>query len=79
MFLGSYPITPASDILHELSKHKCFDVTTFQAEDEIAGCGAALGASFGGALGVTTHVRARHLAQGGDDRARGDDWSCRCS
>jgi 2-oxoglutarate ferredoxin oxidoreductase subunit alpha len=54
VFLGSYPITPASDILHELSKHKNFNVTTFQAEDEIAGVGAALGASFGGALGVTT-------------------------
>ncbi|WP_370620057.1 2-oxoacid:acceptor oxidoreductase subunit alpha [Mumia sp. Pv 4-285] len=54
VFLGAYPITPASDILHELSKHKHFGVTTFQAEDEIAGIGAALGASFGGALGVTT-------------------------
>ncbi|GAA5130271.1 2-oxoacid:acceptor oxidoreductase subunit alpha [Pseudonocardia adelaidensis] len=54
VFLGSYPITPASDILHELSKHKAFGVTTFQAEDEIAGVGAALGAAFGGALGVTT-------------------------
>ncbi|WP_397195939.1 2-oxoacid:acceptor oxidoreductase subunit alpha [Nocardioides rotundus] len=54
VFLGSYPITPASDILHELSKHKAYNVTTFQAEDEIAGIGAALGASFGGALGVTT-------------------------
>jgi 2-oxoglutarate ferredoxin oxidoreductase subunit alpha len=54
MFLGAYPITPASDILHELAKHKRFGVTTFQAEDEIAGAGAALGASFGGALGVTT-------------------------
>jgi 2-oxoglutarate ferredoxin oxidoreductase subunit alpha len=54
LFLGSYPITPASDILHELSKHKEFGVTTFQAEDEIAGIGSALGASFGGALGVTT-------------------------
>jgi 2-oxoglutarate/2-oxoacid ferredoxin oxidoreductase subunit alpha len=54
VFLGSYPITPASDILHELSKHKSFGVTTFQAEDEIAGVGAALGAAFGGALGVTT-------------------------
>jgi len=52
--LGSYPITPASDILHELSKHKAFDVTTIQAEDEIAGIGAALGASYGGALGVTS-------------------------
>jgi 2-oxoglutarate ferredoxin oxidoreductase subunit alpha len=54
LFLGSYPITPASDILHELSKHKRFGVRTFQAEDEIAGIGAALGASFGGAIGVTT-------------------------
>ncbi len=54
LFLGSYPITPASDILHELSKHKRFGVTTFQAEDEIAGIGAALGASFGGAIGLTT-------------------------
>jgi 2-oxoglutarate ferredoxin oxidoreductase subunit alpha len=54
VFLGSYPITPASDILHELSRHKRFNVTTFQAEDEIAGIGAALGAAFGGALGVTT-------------------------
>lgn len=54
LFLGTYPITPASDILHELSKHKNFGVRTFQAEDEIAGCGAALGAAFGGALGVTT-------------------------
>ena len=54
VFLGSYPITPASDILHELSKHKAFGVTTFQAEDEISGIGSALGASFGGALGVTT-------------------------
>ncbi|OQS16049.1 2-oxoglutarate ferredoxin oxidoreductase subunit alpha, partial [Nocardia donostiensis] len=54
VFLGSYPITPASDILHELSKHKNFGVTTFQAEDEIAGIGAALGAALGGALGVTS-------------------------
>ncbi|MFT4011225.1 MAG: 2-oxoacid:acceptor oxidoreductase subunit alpha [Nocardioidaceae bacterium] len=54
LFLGSYPITPASDILHELSKHKRFGVTTFQAEDEIAGVGAALGAAFAGSLGVTT-------------------------
>jgi 2-oxoglutarate ferredoxin oxidoreductase subunit alpha len=54
VFLGAYPITPASDILHELSRHKAFGVRTFQAEDEIAGIGAALGASFGGALGVTT-------------------------
>ena len=54
LFLGSYPITPASDILHELSKHKNFGVVTVQAEDEIAGIGAALGAAYGGALGVTT-------------------------
>jgi 2-oxoglutarate ferredoxin oxidoreductase subunit alpha len=53
LFYGSYPITPASEILHELSRHKRFGVRTFQAEDEIAACGAALGASFGGALGVT--------------------------
>jgi 2-oxoglutarate ferredoxin oxidoreductase subunit alpha len=54
MFLGAYPITPASDILHELSKHKRFGIRTFQAEDEIAGIGSALGAAFGGALAVTT-------------------------
>jgi 2-oxoglutarate ferredoxin oxidoreductase subunit alpha len=54
LFLGAYPITPASDILHELSKHKRFGVTTMQAEDEIAAIGAALGAAYGGALGVTT-------------------------
>jgi 2-oxoglutarate/2-oxoacid ferredoxin oxidoreductase subunit alpha len=54
LFLGAYPITPASDILHELSKHKAFGVRTFQAEDEIAGSGAALGAAFGGSLAVTT-------------------------
>ncbi|GGS22712.1 2-oxoacid:acceptor oxidoreductase subunit alpha [Actinokineospora fastidiosa] len=54
VFLGTYPITPASDILHELSKLKHYNITTFQAEDEIAGIGAALGASYGGALGVTS-------------------------
>ncbi len=54
VFLGSYPITPASDVLHELARHKDFGVRTFQAEDEIAAVGAALGASFGGLLGVTT-------------------------
>src|SRR3984957_7103052 len=54
LFLGSSPITPAPDILHELSRRKEFGIRTFQAEDEIAGIGAALGASFGGALGVTT-------------------------
>jgi 2-oxoglutarate ferredoxin oxidoreductase subunit alpha len=54
VFLGAYPITPASDVLHELSKYKRFNVTTMQAEDEIAAIGAALGASYGGSLGVTT-------------------------
>jgi 2-oxoglutarate ferredoxin oxidoreductase subunit alpha len=54
VFLGSYPITPASDILHELSKHKAFGIRTLQAEDEIAGIGSALGAAFGGHLAVTT-------------------------
>jgi 2-oxoglutarate ferredoxin oxidoreductase subunit alpha len=54
LFLGSYPITPASDILHELSKHKKFGVRTFQAEDEISAASAALGAAFGGSLAVTT-------------------------
>ncbi len=54
LFLGSYPITPASDILHELSKHKNFGVRTVQAEDEIAGIGMALGAAYGGSLGITT-------------------------
>jgi 2-oxoglutarate ferredoxin oxidoreductase subunit alpha len=54
VFLGSYPITPASDILHELSKHKSFGVRTLQAEDEIAGIGTALGAAFGGNLAVTS-------------------------
>jgi 2-oxoglutarate ferredoxin oxidoreductase subunit alpha len=54
LFLGSYPITPASDILHELSRRTDFGVRTFQAEDEIAGVGSALGAAFGGSLGVTT-------------------------
>jgi 2-oxoglutarate ferredoxin oxidoreductase subunit alpha len=54
LFLGAYPITPASGILEELARHKSFGVRTFQAEDEIAAVGAALGASFGGALGVST-------------------------
>jgi 2-oxoglutarate ferredoxin oxidoreductase subunit alpha len=54
LFLGSYPITPASDILHELSRHKNFGVKTFQAEDEIAAISSAIGASYGGSLGVTT-------------------------
>lgn len=54
LFLGSYPITPASDILHDLSRYKSFGVKTFQAEDEIAAIASAIGASYGGALGVTT-------------------------
>lgn len=54
MFLGTYPITPASDILHELSRHKNFGIRTFQAEDEIAAITSAIGAAYGGALGVTT-------------------------
>jgi 2-oxoglutarate ferredoxin oxidoreductase subunit alpha len=54
IFLGSYPITPASDILHELSRHKNFGIRTFQAEDEIAAITSSIGAAYGGALGVTT-------------------------
>ncbi|WP_024989495.1 2-oxoacid:acceptor oxidoreductase subunit alpha [Segatella albensis] len=54
LFLGSYPITPASDILNELSKHKSLDVVTVQCEDEIAGCASAIGASFAGAMAVTS-------------------------
>jgi len=54
LFLGSYPITPASDILHELSRHKNFGIKTFQAEDEIAAISASIGAAYGGSLGVTT-------------------------
>ena len=54
LFYGTYPITPASDILHELSKYKHFGIRTFQAEDEIAGIGAAIGASYGGSIGLTT-------------------------
>jgi 2-oxoglutarate ferredoxin oxidoreductase subunit alpha len=54
LFLGSYPITPASDILHELSQYKDFGVTTFQAEDEIAAITSAIGAAYAGALGITT-------------------------
>ena len=68
VFLGSYPITPASDILHELSKHKNFGVRTFQAEDEIAGIGSALGAAFGGHLGVTTTSGPGVALKSRDDR-----------
>ena len=79
LFLGSYPITPASDILHELSKHKNFGVMTFQAEDEIAGVGAALGAAYGGALGVTTTSGPGRRAEVRDDRPGRDASSCRWS
>ena len=78
LVLGSYPITPASDILHELSKHKNFNVLTFQAEDEIAGIGAAIGASYGGALGVTStsgpgiSLKSEAIGLGRDDRASAD-------
>ena len=68
MFLGSYPITPASDILHELSKHKNFGVRTLQAEDEIAGIGAALGAAYAGSLGITTTSGPGDRPQGRDHR-----------
>ena len=54
LFLGSYPITPATDVLHELSKHKSLGVMTVQCEDEISGCSTAIGASFAGALAVTS-------------------------
>ena len=54
LFLGSYPITPASDILHELSRYKNFNIKTFQAEDEIAAITSAIGASYGGAIGITS-------------------------
>ena len=63
VFLGSYPITPASDILHELSKHKSFGVTTFQAEDEIAGIGAALGAVVRRRARRHHHLRPGHRAE----------------
>ena len=68
LFLGAYPITPASDILHELSKHKRFGVMTFQAEDEIAGIGAALGRVVRRRARRHHDVRAGHLAQERDDR-----------
>jgi 2-oxoglutarate ferredoxin oxidoreductase subunit alpha len=63
LFLGSYPITPATDILHELARLRHYDVTTFQAEDEIAGICSALGAAYGGSLAVTT--------------TSGPGWNCR--
>ena len=54
LFLGSYPITPATDVLHELSKHKSLGVTTMQCEDEISGCASSIGAAFAGTLAVTS-------------------------
>ena len=72
LFLGSYPITPASDILHELSKHKAFGVRTLQAEDEIAGIGAAIGAAYGGPPRGHHHQRSGHGPQGRGDGAGGE-------
>ncbi len=68
LFLGSYPITPASDILHELARHKNFGVKTFQAEDEIAAITSAIGASYGGLLGNYHYIRPGFSAE------RGSDW-----
>ena len=73
LFYGSYPITPASDILHQLSTYKHFGVKTFQAEDEIAAIGAAIGAAYGGALGADRHVGPRHRAQVRGHGPRRDD------
>ena len=70
LFLGAYPITPASSILEELAGKKEFGVVTFQAEDEIAAVGAAVGAAFGGALGVTASAGPGRRPQGGDRRPR---------
>ena len=78
LFLGSYPITPASDILHELAKHKRFRVRTFQAEDEISAVGAALGASFGGSLSVTTTSGPGMLLKAETRRTGRHRSSCRC-
>ncbi len=78
LFLASYPITPASELLHELSRHKRFGVRTVQAEDEIAASNMALGASFGGHLGVTRDERPGDGPEGRDDRPRGRRSSCRC-
>src|SRR3546814_310110 len=63
MFFGGYPITPASAILHHLSRLKEYDVTTFQAEDEIAAICAAIGASYGGSLGVTSSRSEEHTSE----------------
>ena len=78
LFLASYPITPASELLHELSRHKRFGVRTVQAEDEIAASNMALGAAFGGHLGVTVDQRPRHGPEGRDDRPRGGPGAARC-
>ena len=68
---GSYPITPASDILHQLATYKNFGVKTFQAEDEIAAIGSAIGASYGGAMGMTASLRPGHCAEvGGHEPGR---------
>ena len=74
LFLGSYPITPASDILHELSQYKDFGVITFQAEDEIAAITSAIGAAYAGALGHHHDVRPRH---GTENRSHGPGRSRR--
>ena len=73
LFLGSYPITPASDILHELSQYKNFDVLTFQAEDEIAAITSSIGASYAGALALTTTSGPGHGPQDGSARTRRHD------
>ena len=72
LFYASYPITPASDILHELSKLKNFGVKTLQAEDEIAAAGIAIGAAFAGNLAITGHERSGRRPEVGGDRARGE-------
>ena len=73
LFLGSYPITPASDILHELSKYKDFGVLTFQAEDEIAAITSSIGASYAGSLAVTTTSGPGMALKTEEHGARGDD------
>ena len=73
LFYSGYPITPASSILHSLAKYKNFGTLTFQAEDEIAAIGAAIGAAYGGAIAVTASSRPGHRAQGRSDRPRRDD------
>ena len=77
LFYASYPITPASDLLHELSRHKHFGVITVQAEDEIAAANMALGAAFAGLARGHRHERPRSRPEGRDDRARGDHRAAR--